>query len=172
MRNFLHTHLQEPDFFWFTSNAVVKRTVLLKYWLLHPFFYEEATSKSSTKKGLLYAIENPEECKKGMLSDQPQLSCVTSTVLLCCWGQQLLKDMMSLGTDFETHAIMQEYVEDLAAKDFVARKAHTIALSKAQESQQSTLFTSLEIPWVFLTRAVLQSLAGFMSCKKVLVRGF
>jgi hypothetical protein len=27
-------HLQEPDFFWFTSNAVLKRPVLLKYWLL------------------------------------------------------------------------------------------------------------------------------------------
>ena len=40
--------------------------------------------------------------------------------------------MMSLGTDFEMHAIWQGYVEDPAAKDFVARKAHTIALSEAQ----------------------------------------
>jgi hypothetical protein len=38
---------------------------------------------------------------------------------------------MSFGTDFETHAIWQGYVEYPAAKDFVARKAHTIALSKA-----------------------------------------
>jgi hypothetical protein len=44
---------------------------LFKYWLLCPFFYKEATSKSNTKKGLLYSIENPEEHKKGMLSDQP-----------------------------------------------------------------------------------------------------
>jgi hypothetical protein len=50
--------------------------------------------------------------------------------------------MTSLGTDFETHAIWQGYVEDTAAKDFVARKARTIALSKAQGTQQSTLFTS------------------------------
>jgi hypothetical protein len=34
-------------------------------------FYEEATCKSSTKKGLLYAPEKPEEREKGMLSDQP-----------------------------------------------------------------------------------------------------
>ncbi len=44
----------------------------------------------------------------------------------------MLKDMTSLGTDFETHAIWQGYVEDPAAKDFVARKACTITLSKAR----------------------------------------
>ncbi len=80
--------------------------------------------------------------------------------------------MTSLGTDFEMHAIWQGYVEDPAAKDFVARKARTIALSKAQGTQQSTLFTSLEIPWWFHTRAVLRSLAGLMSRKKVSVWGF
>jgi hypothetical protein len=64
---------------------------------------------------------------------------------------KLLKDMMSLGTDFETHAIWQGYVEDPAAKDFVVRKAHTIALSTVQGTQQSTLFMSLEIPWGFHT---------------------
>jgi hypothetical protein len=39
--------------------------------------------------------------------------------------------MMSFGTDFEMHAIWQENIEDSAAKDFVVRKAHTIALSEA-----------------------------------------
>jgi hypothetical protein len=39
--------------------------------------------------------------------------------------------MASLGTDFEMHAIQQGYVEDPAAKVFVVRKAHTIALCKA-----------------------------------------
>jgi hypothetical protein len=43
----------------------------------------------------------------------------------------LLEDMMSFVTDFETHAIWQGYVEDPAAKDFIVRKACTIALSKA-----------------------------------------
>jgi hypothetical protein len=73
-------------FFWFTSNAFLKRPILLKYWLLHLFFYEEATCKSSTKKRLLYAPENPEECKKGTLSDQPRLLHVISTALLSRWG--------------------------------------------------------------------------------------
>jgi hypothetical protein len=92
--------------------------------------------------------------------------------LLSRWGRQLLKDMTSHGTDFEMHAIWQGYVEDPAAEDFVARKSRTIALSKAQGTQQSTLFTSLEIPWGFHTQAVLRSLAGLMSHEKVSVRGF
>ncbi len=79
--------------------------------------------------------------------------------------------MTFLRTDFETHAIWQGFVEDHAAKDFVARKARTIALSKAWGTRQSTLFTSLEIPWGFHTRAVLRSLAGLMSREKVSVRG-
>jgi hypothetical protein len=73
-----------------------------------------------------------------MLSDQPRLSHVTSTALLCRWGRQPLEDMTSLETDFETHAIWKGYVEDPAAKDFVARKAHTIALSKARGSCHRT----------------------------------
>jgi hypothetical protein len=107
-----------------------------------------------------------------MLSDRPRLSRVTSTEILCRWGQHFLKDMTSLGTDFETHAIWQGYVEDPAAKDFVARKARTIALSKVQGTQQSTFFTSLEIPWGFHTRAVLRSLGRLRSSKKVSVWGF
>jgi hypothetical protein len=40
--------------------------------------------------------------------------------------------MMSLGTDFETHANWQGYVEVPTAKDFVARKVHTITLRKVK----------------------------------------
>ncbi len=107
-----------------------------------------------------------------MLSNRPRLSCVTSMALLSHWGRQLLEDMTSLGTNFETHAIWQGYNENPAEKDCVARKARTIAMSKAQGTRQSTLFTSLEIPWGFHTQAVLHSWAGLMSCKKVSVWGF
>jgi hypothetical protein len=86
-----------------------------------------------------------------MLSDQPRLLRITSTVLLCHWGQKVLKDVTSFGTDFEMHATWQGYIEDPAVKGFVARKACTIALSKAQGTQQSTLFKSLEILWGFHT---------------------
>ena len=80
--------------------------------------------------------------------------------------------MTSLGTEFEMHTIKQEYVEYPAAKDFVARKARTIALCKAQGTRQSTLFMSVEIPWGFRSWAVLRNLAGLMSRKKVSVWGF
>jgi hypothetical protein len=50
-------HFLNQDFFWFTSRGFLKRPVLLKYWLLRPFFYKEATCKSSTVKGLLYAVK-------------------------------------------------------------------------------------------------------------------
>jgi hypothetical protein len=40
--------------------------------------------------------------------------------------------MMSLGTDFEKRAKWQGYIEEPAAKDFVAREIHTIELTKVQ----------------------------------------
>ncbi len=80
--------------------------------------------------------------------------------------------MTSLEPDLETHAIWEGNVEDPTAKDFLARKARTIALSKVQRTQQSTLFMSLKISWGFHTGAVLRSLAGLMSHKKVSVWGF
>jgi hypothetical protein len=43
--------------FWFMSSGFLKRPISLKYWFLHPFFYEEATCKSSTVKELLYAAK-------------------------------------------------------------------------------------------------------------------
>jgi hypothetical protein len=46
--------------------------------------------------------------------------------------------MTSFMTDFEMHAIWQGYVEDPTAKDFVARKARTIALSEARGSCYKT----------------------------------
>ncbi len=84
-------------FFWFTSNAFLKRPIPLKNWLLGPFStrkphakaYRKRTtlcSQSSTIKGLLYA-HDPEKREKGALSDQPRLSRTTSTALLCRWGR-------------------------------------------------------------------------------------
>ncbi len=82
-RDFLQTHLQEPDFFWFTSNAFLKRPVLLKYWLLHPFSTRSHMQKQYHKRTTLRSERSnhkrttlctcPEKCKKRTLSDQPQL---------------------------------------------------------------------------------------------------
>jgi hypothetical protein len=70
---------------------------------------------------------------EGTLRDEPRLMHVTPTVLLGSWIPQPIEDhMTSLGTDFETHANWQGCVEVPAAKDFVVRKVHTIALRKVQ----------------------------------------
>jgi hypothetical protein len=77
-------------------------------------------------------LEDEADCKKGMLNNQPQPTCVTTTVLLGSWGQQPLKDMTSLGTDFETHAYRQGYATESVAKELVARNTCTIASSKVR----------------------------------------
>ncbi len=64
---------------------------------------------------------------------------ITPTALLGSWVLQPIEDMTSFGTDFETHANWQGYVEEPAAKDFVVRKARTIALSKAQGTHWNTI---------------------------------
>ncbi len=92
------------EFLFFCSRVAVftSNPSRLKYWLLCHFIlwgshvrrqYQKRTtsrSKSSTIKGLLYAPD-PHNCKKGTLSDQPQLSCVSSRALLCCWGRSRSK---------------------------------------------------------------------------------
>jgi hypothetical protein len=47
--------------------------------------------------------------------------------------------MISLGTDFETHAKWQGSVEEPTAKDFVARKVHTIDLNEVQGTNWNTI---------------------------------
>jgi hypothetical protein len=78
-------------------------------------------------------LRNPEDQdgrKKGTLSNQPQITCVTPTALLGSWVRKPIEDMMSLGTDFKTHAKWQGSIEEPAAKDFVARKVRTSALNE------------------------------------------
>jgi hypothetical protein len=57
---------------------------------------------------------------------------VTPTALLGSGEIQPIKDVPSLGTDFETHAKWQGSVEEPAAKDFVAREVRSIELNKVQ----------------------------------------
>jgi hypothetical protein len=88
------------------------------------------------------SLRNPkdqDDCKKGTLSNQPQLMRVTSTVLLGSGVLQPIKGMMSLGTDFKTHAKWQGSIEEPAMKDFVARKFHTIEMNKVQGSSWNAI---------------------------------
>ncbi len=179
--------LNQEFFFWFRSSGFLKKPVSLKYWLLRPFFYKEATCKSSTVKGLLYAAKavpskdtlrtwpwKMQERDAEWSAPNIMHHIHGASVLL---GMQLLKDMTSLGTDFETHAIWQGYVEDPTMKDFVARKARTIVMSKVHgschETSNNQRYSQVwKFPWGFHTQAVLRSFARTRSHKKVSVWGF
>jgi hypothetical protein len=81
------------------------------------------------------SLRNPEEQedhKKGMLSDQPRLTCVTPTELLGSGVLQPIEGMTFLGTDFEKCTKCQGPVEEPTAKHFVAREVRTIELTKVQ----------------------------------------
>jgi hypothetical protein len=93
-------------------------------------------SECSTIKGLLYAPD-PDNCKKGTLSDQPWLSYVSSTAF-CAVGDVVAQRYVVLCDWLWDACHMAGVVEGPAAKDFVARKARTITLSKARGSCHKT----------------------------------
>ncbi len=108
-------------------------TVLVKVLSPTSLFYEEATNKSSTIKGLLYHQRTLKTWERDAEWSAPTIA------------RQIHGVSLPLGTKIAQRydvpwdwlwddAIWQGYVEDPAAKDFVARKARTIALSKAQGS--------------------------------------
>ncbi len=120
-----------------TSKSCTGKDYLLRY-LRNPM---KSTFKCLFKHTLLWRVvmskhlRNPEDqddCKKGMLSNQPWLTRATPTALLGSWVLQPIKYVTSLGTDFEMHAKWQGSIEEPAAKDFAVRKVHTIELNEVQ----------------------------------------
>jgi hypothetical protein len=123
-------------------------------------------------------LKNPKDQadrKKGMLSNQPRVMRVTPTALLGSWVQQPIKDMTLLRTDFEMQGYSEEHLRCLkvvthlfgdgdldgghhmvsppTAKEFIARKTHTIASSKVQGTEavlgQATMYLYSQV-WNFL----------------------
>jgi hypothetical protein len=97
------SYVAQPRIPFFCSRVAVHKQPVLFEVLAPAFFilrgshvrrqYRKQTtirSESSTLKGLLDAPE-PHNREKGMLSDQPRLSRISSTVLLCCWGRSRSK---------------------------------------------------------------------------------
>jgi hypothetical protein len=91
--------------------CVSQETRLVKDLTSTSLFYKEVKSKSSTKKGLLYALE--ESCKEHFMC-------------------------LSLDTPL-WHDVMSTSLKEPAAKDFVEMKANTIALSKTQGTHQNVI---------------------------------
>ncbi len=151
-RDFLRTHLQKPESFWFTSDAFLEQ-LFLSFWDSYMKFLQgylqakvvpertsycvtwgvprrvpSSISTSSLRSDLLSwkkSLRNPEEqedYKKGTLSNQPWLTRITPSALLGSWVLQPIKGMASLGTDFEKHAKWQESVKEPAAKNFCSKE--------------------------------------------------
>ncbi len=154
---------KSQNFFWFTSDAILKRHVLSFQDSYVKFLQGDLQAKviperttycvtwgvprrvpSSVSASRLHSdlssweksLSNPEEQvdrKKGKLSYQPRLRHVTPTALLGGWVLQPIKGMTSLGTDFEKRAKWQGYIEEATAKDFIAKKVRTLKLTKCKE---------------------------------------
>jgi hypothetical protein len=88
---------------------------------------------------LLRNPEDQDDQKKGMLSDQPQLTCVTPTALLGSWVLQRIKGMTSFGTDFVTHTNWQGSVKEPTAKDSIAKNVCTTVLNKVQRTNWNAI---------------------------------
>ncbi len=106
--------------------------------------YKEATCKSSTIKGLLYAHETLIITQKydvpwDWLWDVCHMAGVR-------WGS--------------------------CCKGFCSEEGPHYHFEQSVRNPTINLIHEFKIPWGFYTRAVLRSLAGLMSCKKVSVQGF
>ncbi len=153
---------KNQNLFWFTSDAFLKRPILSFRDSYAEFLPGGLQAKVVPKKPTYHVtwgvpqrvpssvsasrlcsdasswekrLRNPEDqdnCKKRTLSNQPWLTRVTPTALLGSWVPQPIEGMMSLETDFKTHAKWQGSVEEPAVKDFIVRKVRTIELNEVQ----------------------------------------
>ncbi len=175
------------SFFWFTSSGFVKRPILLKCWLLHRFFYKEATCESSTVKGLLYAAKavpskdyfthlTLKNTRNGRWVVIPNYRATHPRRF--CAVEDVVTQRYDVLWDWLWDACHMAGVRwGSCCKGFCSKEGPHYCLERSarklsKDKQQSTLFTNLEIPWGFHTQAVLRSLARPWSPKKVSVWGF
>ncbi len=134
--------------FWFTSSGFLKKPISLKYWLLHPFFCEEATCKSSTVKGLLYAAKAlpskdyfthliQKNARKGCWVISPNYR--TSHPWCFCAVGDVVAQRYDIPWDWLWDACHMAGVHwGSCSKGFCSKEAHTIASSKARGSCHKT----------------------------------
>ncbi len=185
--NFSHVLNQEFLFFGSRVARFASNPSCLKYWLLCPFSYKEATCEGSTGKGLPYAAKAvPAKdyfmhmtltiARKGhwvispnYRASHPRHFCAVGDVVaqrydvLCDW---LWDTCHMAGVHWGSRC------EGFSSKEGPHYHLEWGARKLSEDKQQSTLITSLEIPWGFHTQAVLRSLARPRSRKKVSVWGF
>jgi hypothetical protein len=141
------------SFFLFASSRVHKQPVLFE--VLAPTSlvlrgshvqrqYRKWTtlcSKSSTIKGLLYA-PYPHNREKRTLSDQPQLSRVSSTALLRCWGQSRSKmwcpSWLTLRRMPYGRGMLKIPLQSICSKEGLHYRFEQSARKLSSDKQQST----------------------------------
>jgi hypothetical protein len=120
----------------------------LKYWLLHPFFYEEAICKGSTGKGLPYAAKAvPAKdyfthltliiARKGRWVISPNYR-ASHPWCFCAVGDVVTQRYDVLHDWLWDACHMAGVCWGSHCEAFVARKARTIAVSKARGSCHKT----------------------------------
>jgi hypothetical protein len=149
------TYKSQEFFFWFMSDAFCKRPIS-SYQDSYVNFYKEIYKQRWYRKRTTYCISggvtheylkrlyrqtpiwlidrsrslrNPEEQDDRKKRDLEQSALAHSRHTHCTpmqLGTTADRSMMFRGTDFEKHAIWQGSIEKPAAKNFVARKVHTI----------------------------------------------
>ncbi len=122
-------------FFWFTGKGFLKRPVLLRYWLLSPFSTRKPHAKAVPRKDYFTHLRTLKNARKGRWVISLDYRASHPRHFWAIGDDSCSKKWRPSGL---TLRCRQGYVEDPAAKDFVARKAHTIALSKAQGSCHRT----------------------------------
>ncbi len=149
------TYKSKKFFFWFTSDAFWKRPIS-SYQDSYVNFYEEIYERRWYRKRTTYPVSGgvmqeylkrlykqtalwliirsrslriPEEQDERKKRDVEQSAPTHARHTRCAsrqMGNTADRSTMFLGTDFEKRVIWQGSVEEPAAKDFLARKVHTI----------------------------------------------
>ncbi len=129
-------------FFWFTSSGVHKQPVSFEVLAPASLFYKEAMCKGSTRNGLLYAAKAvPAKdyfthltltiVRKGCWVISPDY-CASHPCRFCAVGDVVAQRYDVLQDWLWGAYHMAGVCWGSCCKGFVARKAHTIALSEAQ----------------------------------------
>ncbi len=186
-RTTFHVSSTKNSFFGSQVAGFASNPSCLKYWLLCPFFYKEATCKGSTVKGLPYPAKAAPSmdyfmhltltnARKGCWAISPDYRashswrfCAVGDVVaqrydvLCDW---LWDAGHMAGVRWGSR--IERFCSEEGPHYCLEQSARKLSWNK----RQSTLFTSVEIPWGFHTWAVLRSLARPRLCKKVSVQVF
>ncbi len=153
MSDFLKMHLWEPDFFWFTSDVFLKRNVSSTQdsYVLH--IQGSQVAKAVPRKDYFTRLRSPAK----------STSSVSAWILRMMWCHEH-KPQGTCCKGFCSkegpHYCIERKLEESNRTWSSAKSTWESSRNCHRTSNNQPLFTSLEIPWGFLTQALLCYLAG------------